>query len=185
MRNTPLIVTIFGAESTGKTTLSRQLAESLGGEWVEEFARPYLETTGEAITTRSMCAIWQGQKALQEAVRTSPKPFVLQDTDLFSTVGYWRLPHVTSTIGACPDELADDAACLASHLYLVVQSNIPFEPDRLRYGGDKRESPDAYWISLCEHYGLPYVVLEASDKKQRLTEAIRCIKERSLLCAAS
>jgi NadR type nicotinamide-nucleotide adenylyltransferase len=87
-------VTIFGAESTGKTTMSRELAKALDATWLFEYARPYLEETVNEITPRSMTAIWQGQRALQmHAAETSASPFVIQDTDLFSTVGYWQFPH--------------------------------------------------------------------------------------------
>jgi nicotinamide riboside kinase len=185
MRNVPFIITIFGAESTGKTTLSKQLARVLGGDWKEEFARPYLEQTGQDVTNASMRAIWRGQKVLQLQARRSHAACVIQDTDLFSTVGYWRLPHVEPVIGPCPQDLVLDAQELRTGLYIITPSNIPFEPDILRYGGDKRESPDAYWITLCKHYALPFVVLSASGQQERLDEAIAHINERSLSCVAS
>lgn len=176
----PFVVTLFGAESTGKTTLSKALAERLGGEWREEFARGYLETTGLDVTRASMRAIWQGQKALQQ---TPGAELIIQDTDLFSTVGYWRLPHVEQRIGTCPDQLIRDAARLKSDLYVIARSNIPFAPDVLRYGGDKRESLDSYWINLCESYELPYTVLNASNSNARITEASHSIMKRWLTCA--
>ncbi len=185
MRNMPFIITIFGAESTGKTALSKQLARVLDGDWKEEFARPYLEQTGQGVTDASMRAIWRGQEALQQQARRSRAPYVIQDTDLFSTVGYWRLPHVEPVIGRCPAGLCDDAVALRSDLYLITGSNIPFAADPLRYGGDKRESPDSYWIDLCKQYGLPYIVLTASGQEERTEEATTHIKERSFLCAAS
>ena len=171
-------ITIFGAESTGKTTLSRELADSLGATWLFEYARPYLEETTNEITPRSMTAIWQGQRALQaHAAETSPSPFIVQDTDLFSTVGYWQFPHWQSTIGDCPEELVRDAIRHKSDLYIVTKSNIPFEADPLRYGGDKREGSDDYWINLCDRYDLPYVVLETHDRAQRLETAMHHIKD--------
>ena len=170
-------VTVFGAESTGKTTLSRELARVLNATWLFEYARPYLEETVNEITPRSMSAIWQGQRALQEhANNISTHPYIIQDTDLFSTVGYWQFPHWQPTIGDCPQELIDDARRLKSDLYIVTQSNIPFEVDPLRYGGDTREGSDKYWIDLCEQYNLPYVILEASDHKKRLIKAIRLVE---------
>jgi hypothetical protein len=38
-----------------------------------------------------MTAIWKGQLALQRQAfeSTVDAPFIVQDTDLFSTVGYW------------------------------------------------------------------------------------------------
>lgn len=185
MGPSPYIITVFGAESTGKTTLSKQIAQEIGGEWICEFARPYLEETGTAITRQSMGAIWQGQKQLQETAAQTGKKIIVQDTDLFSTVGYWQLPHVTPAIGECPRALVSDAARQQSNLYIITKSNIPFEQDQLRYGGDVRESTDKYWIDLCDTYKLPYVVLASSEQRARLTESINTIKRRSsLLCAA-
>ena len=179
----PFVVTLFGAESTGKTTLSKALAREFNALWIEEFARPYLEQTGEDITISSMKAIWQGQKALQALGVRSNHRLIMQDTDLFSTVGYWQLPHIEPTLGACPTGLIHDAESLRSDLYLVVTSNIPFAKDPLRYGGDHRESPDSYWIRLCEKYSLNYQVIAAANPTERLKEAVQIIKERNPSCA--
>ena len=96
-------VTVFGAESTGKTTLSRQLAKELNGHWLFEYARPYLENTVNEITVRSMQAIHRGQVAMQKhALDLHDKPYIIQDTDLFSTVGYWQFPHWQQTYWYLP-----------------------------------------------------------------------------------
>lgn len=170
-------VTIFGAESTGKTTLSRQLAEKLNTHWIFEYARPYLENTINEITIRSMEGIWKGQRALQtQQSELATKPCIVQDTDLFSTVGYWQFPHWQQTLGSCPSALIDDAQRLQSDLYIVTRSNIPFEQDPLRYGGDTREGSDEYWIQVCERYHLPYIVLESSDSHERLETAFNAVQ---------
>jgi NadR type nicotinamide-nucleotide adenylyltransferase len=165
-------VTIFGAESTGKTTLSRQLANEINGQWLFEYARPYLENTVNEITVDSMMAIWKGQSALQRQADNLPnKPFVIQDTDLFSTVGYWQFPHWQKTIGKCPQGLIDEAIALKSDLYIITRSNIPFEKDPLRYGGNVREGSDEYWINICKQYQLPYIILETNDPTERISQA--------------
>ena len=178
-------ITIFGAESVGKTTLSRQLAKQLGAHWRCEFARPYLESTGQGVTRRSMRAIWRGQRALQQSAKQTRYDTVMQDTDLFSTVGYWQLPHVSARIGACPTALTTDAISLQSDLYIVLKSNIPFEQDILRYGGTTSESSDDYWLNICKKYELPYIVIESSDHNERIAEALNAIaamQKRSVLC---
>lgn len=162
-------ITLFGAESTGKTTLSRQLANNVGGQWLFEYARPYLENTANEINTDSMKAIWKGQAALQrQADNLTNSPYVVQDTDLFSTVGYWSFPHWKKVLGECPKALINEAIHLQSDMYIITKSNIPFEQDPLRYGGDTREGSDQYWIDVCERFELPYVVLESSDDDERL-----------------
>jgi len=44
----PFVITIVGAESSGKTSLARRLAEELDCPWVPEYAREYLEGLGRA-----------------------------------------------------------------------------------------------------------------------------------------
>jgi HTH-type transcriptional repressor of NAD biosynthesis genes len=177
----PLTVTIFGAESTGKTTLSHMLADTLRAQWVYEFARPFLEMTKQSVTVDSMTAIWHGQ-AVAQAMATGP--VVIQDTDLFSTVGYWQFPHWRDSLGSCPKRLIAEAQRYKSGLYIITPSNIPFETDTLRTGGGVREGSDEYWMMICEQYHLNYVVLRSADRQERLHESliyIRNIKE--YLCA--
>lgn len=180
---TPFTVTVFGAESTGKTTLSQHLATALGTTWKHEFARNYLEQTGNDVTNNSMLDIWVGQRQLQQ--ECTENEVVIQDTDLFSTVGYWQLPHIEPVIGKCPPQLIEDAKQLRSDLYIITTSTIPFEHDPLRFGGDHRESNDDYWIDICERYELPYIVLNERNPKLRINQSIQSIKERSKLpCVA-
>ena len=171
-------VTVFGAESTGKTTLSHNLSVKLGAPWLFEWARPYLEVRGPEINIHSMNNIWRGQKALQISAMWADNetPYIIQDTDLYSTVGYWEQPHWTESLGECPDQLRVDALAQESDLYIITLSNIPFEEDVIRYGGDHRESPDEYWIGVAERYGLNYVVLDESEPNSRLNAALAAVR---------
>lgn len=170
-------VTIFGAESTGKTTLSKRLSSELGLHYTMEWARPYLETVKNEITDETMTDIWKGQAALQRSARfLTDKPVIVQDTDLYSTLGYWGFWKPEEV----PPGLVLESALTRSDLYLITQSNIPFEQDPLRYGGDKREASDQYWIGLCEQYGLNYRVLTHDEPGARLVEAERHIRQNFL-----
>lgn len=171
-------VTIFGAESTGKTTLAKTLARVQDWHYVFEYARPYLENTNNVITVESMTDIWKGQAAVQEAAlrRWTPEMYTVHDTDLFSTIGYWEFPHWQERLGTPSPELIADARWLQSDIYLITPSNIPFEADPLRYGGDVREGSDEYWISVAEKYGLNYRVLKAESPPDRHDEAIEILE---------
>lgn len=168
-------VTIFGAESTGKTTLARLLAEACNGHYFYEWARPYLETVGTEINVKSMTDIWDGQYALEmHANDFYDRPIHFYDTDLYSTIGYWQQPHWAEFLGPVPQGLIDAAG--KADLYLITQSNIPFEEDPLRYGGDHRESDDQYWIDIADQYHLNYVVLNGQTLNERLAEALDAIQ---------
>lgn len=164
-------VTVFGAESTGKTTLSKELAKNANGHLLFEWARPYLETMGANVTPEVMRAIWMGQKSLQRhGYDLRDKPFTFQDTDLYSTIGYWEMWAERWGVEV-PEQLKFDAENLKSDLYLITKSNIPFEKDQLRYGGDVREGSDEFWIGICEKYDLNYKIIESQSLWARIGEA--------------
>lgn len=169
-------VTIFGAESTGKTTLARKLEHytNYRTRLLPEYARPYLENVSTFITTTAMTHIWKGQKALQ-LNEWNDYPLVIQDTDLFSTFGYWI--NAPRPGGWPPQQLREDARDLMSDLYIITPSAIPFEADPLRYGGDHREIETGVWIGMAENWELPYRVL-GDDPEGWLDEAERLIESR-------
>lgn len=162
-------ITTFGAESTGKTTTAVKLAKAWNGAFKPEWARGYLEAVGPEVTNEKMQVILEGQYALQGM--QMDKPFIIQDTDLFSTIGYWRMydPEYYATV---KEDIESLAMATKSDLYVLCPSDIPFEPDQLRYGGDKRESTDQYWIDLLEEFGLNYVIYKRNPSDYAVGEAI-------------
>lgn len=162
-------VTIFGAESCGKTTMTKTLSRHLDGWFVPEWAREYLETVGPELTQEKMRAIVAGQSALQRSVQTlHGKPFIFQDTDLFSTLGYYRLWNN----GTEKDiySVTSKALWNKSDMYIVMNDKISFEADPLRYGGDKRESTTQYWIDLLEEFNLPFYEVKNTEPQKQLQE---------------
>lgn len=173
-KNLRFRVTVFGAESCGKTTLSRYLARGLKSWFLPEWARPYLETVGPELTRDKMQNIWRGQTALQDSASSLlDSPFIIQDTDLFSTYGYWKMHP---ELGETPSALFDGAKYRKSDLYIIAPSNIPFEPDVLRYGGDKREGSDEYWTGIAQEAGLNTYTLKTTTKYDRANESLTAIK---------
>lgn len=173
-------VIMFGAESVGKTTTSRVLAEDLFGHeqvtHTTEWARPYLEMTdlhGGGVTDQQMRVIAYGQNALDWAARDQNKPVIIKDTDLLSTIGYYRIMEA-ERLGVDPLDVKSEPEFIKvmfelqrrynrHRLYVMLNSkNIPFTKDPLRYGGDKRESTDEFWIKLLEEYGCDYIHCDLS-----------------------
>lgn len=71
----PFIITIVGPESSGKTTLARQLASDLGCPWVPEYARDYLEGLGRTYEEHDLERIAEGQaEAILKASRMHQAP---------------------------------------------------------------------------------------------------------------
>ena len=157
-------VVVFGAESCGKTTA----VEAITGIWdkTDEWARPYLEMVGPEITREKMLTIVDGQGALEHTSREmSTAAAIVRDTDLYSTLGFWQSPGY-EFLGEPPSSLFLNAR--KADLYIIMPSDrIDFHADQIRYGGDKRETNDQYWIDLCKKNHLPYVVMPSDLKTVR------------------
>jgi len=168
-------ITIFGPESIGKTTLAKALAKELPGHFVPEWAREYLEKVdGPLVTEENMKAIAEGQYALQMAAsRLVDKPFIIQDTDLFSTVGYYEMWDKEKE---CPKACYTRAMASKADYYILPNENIPFTPDPLRYGGNKRESNNQYWIDILNRYDLPYYQITSFSPEAQLREAAKACR---------
>lgn len=168
------VVTIFGAESTGKTTMAKTVTNLFNNQafFLHEWARPYLETVGSEVTDEKMLNICRGQYAMMQSIRNdTDSPIIIQDTDLLSTIGYYRIYN-----GKEPYFVRDLFEKTKSDLYILMNSNIPFEPDALRYGGSIRESTDLFWLNLLEEFNCNYHIVEETNQftqTHRVAEVIR------------
>lgn len=165
-------VTIFGPESCGKTTMAKRLAKEMNGVFVPEWAREYLESLPTPETTDDrMLDIVHGQAALQRAAKSvRNKPWIFQDTDLLSTVGYYDIfgggQRRPDDLKLCQRLFEDSKA----DIYIVMNDRIPFEADPLRYGGDKRESTKQYWIDLLRKNDCLWFEVDETDHDKQFEE---------------
>lgn len=162
---------LFGQESVGKTTISSEISKSMNIPWVVEYARPYLEEVGEDLSMQKMSNIHAGQKALQEILSyKATHPALVFDTDLFSTIGYYRIMKQSA-----PPELIKDALNFKADMYYILPDNIPLVKDPLRYGGEKRESSQSFWIELLEEFSQKYIIVpegSIEEKKEWISQNI-------------
>lgn len=161
-------ITFFGQESVGKTTQAKLFASRGGSSiaehatFIPEYAREYLETVGHEVTEERMQVVSDGQWALQSLASRADRPFIAQDTDLYSTIGYYDLVGMPYSEG-----IERRAAALASDVYFIMPDDIPFEKDILRYGGDKRETTTEYWVNVLERYQQPYVLVPSGTLEEK------------------
>jgi HTH-type transcriptional regulator, transcriptional repressor of NAD biosynthesis genes len=164
-------VTIFGPESVGKTTMTKKLHGIIPSYHVPEYARDYLEQNGAEVTDKKMLDIFYGQYTSQKIVgEMKDRPFIFQDTDLLSTLGYYKLWK-----GEWPRKLEPYFAQTKSDLYILMNDQIPFTPDMLRYGGDKRETKNEFWSNLLDQFGCNYYVVKETDHNLQLFDVIQAV----------
>lgn len=150
---------LFGAESCGKTTMAKALSKHFHGQYLPEYARPYLETIGSELTEQKMLDIVKGQKAMEDATKLS-NILTFKDTDPLSTLGYYNILGWDA-----PFELLQNCYNIPYNtLYLVMDTDNPFVEDELRYGGKIRQSDTAFWVNILERYGQDYKVISGKNK---------------------
>lgn len=158
-------ITFFGQESCGKTTMTKEMYLNYDSIMIHEFARPYLENmVDKSITSDKMNRIVEGQYALQKYAHTHLDcKYIFQDTDLLSTLGYYRIYNEKFGGLVCDHDIGSMIQETKSDLYIVMNDEIPFEEDDLRYGGKERESTKQFWIDLLEEFGCNYYVLKETE----------------------
>jgi NadR type nicotinamide-nucleotide adenylyltransferase len=163
-------VCLFGPESTGKTTLARELAARFGTFFVPEYGRFYCEAFGHECDVEDLRAILRGQRALEEAGRRKAGRLLILDTDGVMT-SLWADKLLDSRPGDL--EAAGDGA----DLYLLAQVDVPFEQDQIRYypGQAEREEFFAQCQAELERRNLRYVVV-SGDHEKRLETALAAIE---------
>lgn len=74
-------IAITGTESTGKTTITQQLAQHYQTQFVEEYARTYLETFGKNYQQEDIWKIIKKQLILEEEKEKIANQILFTDTD--------------------------------------------------------------------------------------------------------
>lgn len=162
-------VVLTGSESTGKTTLARQLAAHYGAELVPEFVREFAERKNAPIDFNDHGPIARGQMALEDMHIARAAGLVIQDTDLLSTVVYCE--HY---FGRCPPWIAEAAAQRRPTLYLLCEIDIAWEHDGVRDRGHMRDEMQQLFRDAVSRSGTRYAVI-TGEGAIRLVNAIAAI----------
>ncbi|OCB77491.1 ATPase [Flavobacterium piscis] len=173
-----LKIALFGPESTGKTTLAKQLAEYYETEWVPEFARDYLQEKWEEnqhiCVADDMLPIAYGQVALENKKLASAKNYLFSDTNLMVTKVFSEMYY-----GFC-DPLLNEAALEHEYdLFFLTDIDVPWEKDDIRDTPDGRESVFSVFKQTLIDNKKPFITL-SGNKESRLAKAIAIIDNLSL-----
>lgn len=153
-----------GPESSGKTTMSLWLKEELGGLYVPEFARLYLEEKGPEYDFEDLKKIADGQIELIDKAAASDK-IVICDTGMI-VLKVWAKIKFGQDLESVEKVLRADG----SALYILCSPDIPWEADPLRESEHQREALFKEYLSVLESYCLDYVVLSGrlDERKNKL-----------------
>jgi NadR type nicotinamide-nucleotide adenylyltransferase len=164
-------VCVFGPESTGKTTLARDLAAHFDTVAVPEYARGHLEPRGGRVTPEDIPAIARGQMAAEDALAREANRLLVCDTDLLTTT-IWA----DVLFDSCPDWVRAEAERRSYDLYLLTDVDVPWVGDAVRYLPGERASFFERCRRELEARGRRYVRL-SGPWEQRLADARRAVEE--------
>ena len=148
---------IIGPESTGKTTLTNQLAAIYSGTAVPEYARTYVEQLQTPYTYEDVCNI--AKKQIEEISSTYDTQYVFFDTELIITYVWFIYKY-----GNCPDWFKKGLLTYRMDAYLLCYPDIAFVPDPVRENPHIREELFLSYLDEVEKLGTPYYIIKKSDR---------------------
>ena len=167
-------IVLFGPESTGKTTISLQLAEHYNTVWVPEYARKYLQDkwNNQRMTCENsdLIPIAIGQMKSENELAKKADKILICDTDLLETKVYSE-----NYYGGIVDPELDKFAIKNQYdLYFLTYVDTPWEADDLRDKPNERIEMFHTFEKALIKYKRPYITLKG-NKKMRLKKAIETI----------
>lgn len=137
-------VVLMGAESSGTTTLTRELAAHYGTVWVPEYGRYFSEAVGRNYDWRSKDfeLIAREQQRQEDELARRAGPIMFCDTDALATTVFHR-----QYMGGESAEIARIAAERLPDLYIVTDhGHVAWEDDGTRANPDDRAwMTDGFW----------------------------------------
>ena len=169
-------VVLFGPESTGKTTLSKQLARHYNTVWTPEFARAYLQkkwnNERKTCEVSDLLPIAVGQMHLENRLAKKADKLLICDTDLLETKVYSEEYY-----GGFVDEKLNKASEENKYdLYLLTYIDTPWEEDDLRDRPALRFEMFTAFENALKKHNKNYTLLKG-DKETRLKAATTAIDE--------
>ena len=171
-------ISVVGAESTGTTTLARELAAHYNTVWVPEYGREYcekLQAAGVDLWTyqwrsEEFAEIARTQQEMENNLARAANRILICDTDVLAT-GIWHERYLR----AGSAEVEAIAAAHRHDLYLLTECDLPFVQDGLRDGETIRQWMTRRFEEVLTERGLPWMKISGFGE-QRLAAAVRAVE---------
>lgn len=167
-------VCVFGPESTGKSTLTTNLANHFNTIAVPEYARTHIEMRNGEIDAGDIPLIARGQIASEDALAFGANRILFCDTDLLTTT-IWS----DWLFNSCEQWIREEAERRTYDLYLVTDVDVPWVEDQVRYLPEERRSFFDLCIGQLTQRNRPFHIVRGSWD-ERLRSAIDAVQARVL-----
>jgi len=160
-------VCIFGPESTGKSTLARDLAKHFNTLYVHEYARGLIDAQNGECSYADIEKIAKGQIAAEAAIARQANKVMFCDTDLITTTIWSKI-----LFKKCPAWIEEEATRRKYDLYLLLDIDVPWVADKQRFLPEKRK----WFLDLCikelKRRNKPYVLI-SGNWQERFKKAVK------------
>ena len=165
-------IVILGPESTGKTTLVKQLAEHFNTEWVPEYARQFIDELGRSYQESDLLEIAKGQLQQEDEIASKSDGFLFFDTNLI-TIKIWS----DYKYGRTDPWILESMKTRKYDFYLLTDIDLPWESDPQREHPNERQELFDLYKDYLESNQLPFEVVWGLELN-RFENALRHIKNR-------
>jgi NadR type nicotinamide-nucleotide adenylyltransferase len=164
-------VAIIGPECTGKSDLSKFLAEHFRTTWVPEYARGYIGNLVRPYVQNDLLTIAHGQLRLEDEWVRDANQVLICDTNLY-VIKVWS----EFKYGNCHADILQQIATRKYDLYMLTYVDLPWEEDPQREHPDQREQLYQIYLNEMKNQSVPYVEIRG-EREQRRKLAIDAIEK--------
>lgn len=145
-------VCFYGAESTGKSTMARQMAEYFNTNFVPEVARELVSSNDFSV--EDIIKIGNAQTARIASLEKLANSVLICDTDLITTQIYSK--HY---LGIVPEVLYELESLIRYDRYFLFDIDVPWVADGLRDLQNQREQMHSIFKNELEIRKIDYVLV--------------------------
>jgi NadR type nicotinamide-nucleotide adenylyltransferase len=164
-------VAIVGPECTGKTDLSKFLANHFNAAWVPEMAREYLDALNRPYEKKDLVAIARAQISEEDRLAGQANAILICDTNLL-IIKIWS----EFKYGDCDSAILTEMNQRQYDLHLLTYVDIPWADDPLREHPDKRELLFGLYKSELIDNKVDFVEIKG-EREDRRKKAVNAIAE--------
>lgn len=161
---------ITGPESTGKSTLSKQLAEYYNCELVEEYAREYIDKLTHPYTQEDILQIAKTQKQIEFKKAKRADKILITDTELIVTKIWSDIKYQN-----CHPWIIENIEKQDYDLYLLCDIDLPWESDPQREHPHLRKHLFNLYKQELESRNLNFKII-SGEKNERFKKARQFIE---------
>ena len=162
-------IVLTGSESTGKSTISNQLAKHYQTNFVEEYARKLFEKNSGNLTYEDINTIVSGQLFEEELAAQVCNKILFCDTDAIATIVWSEI-----YFNKCPQWIIDLTYQQDYTLHILMDIDIPWVEDNTREFPHLRKIHFNKIKAELDRRNLPYYIIKG-DQDERLQNAINII----------